>query len=114
MTISRDYAVASGLTNAVPRGANRRDMGFTLIELVMAMAIGAIISVAVVASIAQALNGSSRSSNHMVAVRQVQNAGYWVSRDAAMAQTTATDPDFLILSWTGWDNKQTQVRYGTF
>jgi len=41
----------------------------------------------------------------MTAVRQVQNAGYWISRDALMAESTdnvTTPPDFLILNWTEW------------
>jgi hypothetical protein len=57
---------------------------------------------------------NARSSNHMVAIRQVQNAGYWVSHDAQMAQTTnatATLPDFLILKWTDWNNGLNQVTY---
>jgi prepilin-type N-terminal cleavage/methylation domain-containing protein len=99
---------------AVRIGASDRNDGFTLIELVIAIAVGAVISLAVVTSLAQMLSGSARSSNHMTAVRQVQNAGYWVSRDAAMAHTTnvtTISPDFLIFAWTGWDDRQHQVKY---
>jgi prepilin-type N-terminal cleavage/methylation domain-containing protein len=96
---------------AVPSVENNRGDGFTLIEVVIAIAVGAIISLAVVSSIAQVIDGSARSSNRMTAMRQVQNAGYWVSRDAAMAQNTTTSPDFLTFMWTGWDNRVTRVRY---
>jgi prepilin-type N-terminal cleavage/methylation domain-containing protein len=90
--------------------------GFTLIELVIALAVGAVVALAVVSSISQVFIGSARSSNHMTAVRQVQNAGYWVSRDAAMAHSiiptaTATPPELLLLSWTDWPNRVIQVRY---
>jgi prepilin-type N-terminal cleavage/methylation domain-containing protein len=102
-----------------PRGltpclSGRLQKGFTLVELLVAIAVGSIISLAVIGSIAQLLNGSTRSSNHMAAVRQVQNAGYWVSRDAAMSSSTNTTtgyPDFLIFKWTNWDGVRNQVRY---
>jgi len=59
--------------------------GVTLIELVMAIAVGGILLAAVTMSIVTLLNTNTRNSNHMVAVRNVQNAGYWVSRDAECA-----------------------------
>jgi prepilin-type N-terminal cleavage/methylation domain-containing protein len=93
---------------------HRRARGFTLVELVVALAVGSIIALAVITSITQVLNGSARSSNHMSAIRQVQNAGYWVSRDAAMAHSTnvtTVSPDFLVFTWTGWDDRQNKVRY---
>ena len=49
----------------------------------------------------------------MNAVRQVQNAGYWISRDAGMAQSIETDnltpPDFLIFSWTELDSDDEEI-----
>lgn len=91
-------------------GSNQK--GFTLVELVMAMAVTAIIAGAVTTVIYQVFNMNARSSNHMVAVRQVQNAGYWVSHDAQMAQSTnVTGADFLVLKWTDWNNGQNQVTY---
>jgi len=48
----------------------------------------------------------------MTAVRQVQNAGYWISRDALMAESTdnvTTPPDFLILNWTEWDYDEDSI-----
>ncbi len=91
-------------------GSNQK--GFTLVELVMAMAVTAIIASAVTTVIYQVFNMNARSSNHMVAVRQVQNAGYWVSHDAQMAQSTnVTGADFLVLKWTDWNNGQNQVTY---
>jgi prepilin-type N-terminal cleavage/methylation domain-containing protein len=91
-------------------GSNQK--GFTLVELIMAMAVTAIIASAVTTVIYQVFNMNARSSNHMVAVRQVQNAGYWVSHDAQMAQSTnVTGADFLVLKWTDWNNGQNQVTY---
>ena len=84
------------------------EKGFTLVELVVAITIMVLASGAAGAAIFQIFNGTGRSNSHMTAVRQVQNAGYWISRDAQMAQTATIDnltlPDFLILSWTEWDD----------
>jgi prepilin-type N-terminal cleavage/methylation domain-containing protein len=86
--------------------------GVTLVELVMAMAVVSIIMVATYSAMAQLFNTNTRSTSHMVAVRQVQSAGYWVSRDGLMAlqiNDTAyfalTNPtNKLELIWTDWRN----------
>jgi prepilin-type N-terminal cleavage/methylation domain-containing protein len=62
-----------------------RQRGFTLIEMVVAMAVAGIILAAVGYSILQVFNLNTRNTNYMTAVREVQSAGYWVTRDAAMA-----------------------------
>ncbi len=83
------------------------EKGFTLIELIIATTIMVLASGAAGAAIFQIFGGTERNSDHLTVVRQVQNAGYWISRDAQMAQSVITDnltpPDFLILSWTEWD-----------
>jgi len=83
------------------------EKGFTLVELLIAITIMVLASGAAGAAIFQILRGTERNNNHMTAVSQVHNAGYWISRDAQMAQSVTTDnltlPDFLILSWTEWD-----------
>ena len=83
------------------------EKGFTYIELVVAIAIIALISGATATATFQVFQGTERSNNHMTAVRQVHNAGYRISRDAQMAQSVTADnltlPDFLVLSWTERD-----------
>jgi prepilin-type N-terminal cleavage/methylation domain-containing protein len=66
---------------------NKKQEGFTLIEMIIALTLAAIIVTAVTMVTFQVINGSARSNNHMTAIREVQNAGYWVSRDFSMAQT---------------------------
>jgi type II secretory pathway component PulJ len=83
--------------------------GMTLIELVMALLVAFIIAGAAYSVLAQLFNTNTRSTGHMVVVRQVQNAGFWVSRDGLMAlqiYTTSnlTSPDKLRLRWTDWRN----------
>jgi len=82
--------------------------GLTFVELMIAMLIAAVIAVAVGYSIAHLFNMNTRNSNYMIAVRQVQSAGYWVTRDAEMARpelTSTTVPGKLLsLAWYDTDN----------
>ena len=86
---------------------HRNQRGFTIIELLIAFALTGIVAGATTTAIVQVFDGSARSSNHMTAVRQVQNAGYWVSRDAQMAETVVTTGATgfpLTLTWIEWDS----------
>jgi len=82
--------------------------GFTMIEVIIAIAVTAIITGGITMTIFQVFDGNTRTSNHMIAVRQVQNAGYWVSHDGQMAQSvepTADSDGFpLTLTWADWDS----------
>ncbi len=84
--------------------------GITMIELTMALLITVIITAGITMTIFQVISGNARSNNHMIAVRQVQNAGYWVSHDVQMAQSvdTTDDPEtteleLVTLTWTDWE-----------
>ena len=94
---------------------HKNQMGFTLIELMLAIAISGIITGGVTMTIFQVFSGNTRTSNHMTAVRQVQNAGYWVSHDAQMTQSVDDNPtapeEILRLTWTDWDGNEHQVVY---
>ena len=84
------------------------DKGFTLIEVLISITIMALASGAAGAAIFQILRNTERNSDHMNAVRQVENAGYWISRDAEMSSSAnatgiLTPPNFLVLNWTEWD-----------
>ena len=84
----------------------RGERGFTLIEVLVVIAIVASITAAATMSTFQVFNVTRRSNDHVVAVRQVQNAGYWISRDALMAENIVVDnqtpSNFLVLTWTEW------------
>jgi prepilin-type N-terminal cleavage/methylation domain-containing protein len=82
------------------------EKGFTLLELLIAIALTGIVTTAITMIILQTFTGSTRSANHMVAVRQVQEAGYYVSLYAYTAQGTEITGDSgfpLILSWVDFD-----------
>ncbi len=82
---------------------NKSQLGFTLIELLIAIAIGGAIAGAGSMATRQVMTETIRNNNHEVAVRQVQNAGHWVTRDTQMAQTVVPDGDAdglpLTLTW---------------
>jgi len=85
--------------------------------VILAIALTGIITGAITSTIFQVVIGSLRTNNHMIVVRQVQNAGYWVSHDAQMAQTIDTGDDPLgegfplVLTWTDWAGDEHQVTY---
>ena len=96
---------------------NKDRRGFTLIEVLIALAITALIVSVVTMSIFQVFDINARSSSRMIAIKQVQNAGYWISHDARMTQQ---DPviekhggqlESITLTWTDLDGNQHQVHY---
>ena len=83
----------------------RGEQGFSHIEILVAMVIVALLTGVAMLSTFQVINVTRSTNDHMTAVRQVQNAGYWISRDALMAKNVIVDlesADFLILTWTEW------------
>jgi prepilin-type N-terminal cleavage/methylation domain-containing protein len=97
---------------------NKNQLGFTLIELLLVLALTGAVTSATTATIFQVFDGNTRSSNHMEAIRQAQNAGYWVSHDAKMAQVihigdnpATTELELVKLTWTEWNNTTHQATY---
>ncbi len=68
------------------RGWPGDSRGFTLMEMMLALAIGALVMGGVFAVWTQMFNVTAANSNYMAAFRQVQNGGDWISRDAQMTQ----------------------------
>ena len=77
--------------------------GFTLIELLVVIAITGLIGTGITMSIFQVVKMNDSISCHMIAITQVENAGYWITRDALMAQSIIADAEALTLAWVGWE-----------
>jgi prepilin-type N-terminal cleavage/methylation domain-containing protein len=77
--------------------ANKNQKGFTLIELIIAVAISGLIIGSIAMAITQIFIGHAQSSGEMTALLQVQNVGYWINRDGPMAEkiepAITDDPD---------------------
>ena len=90
-----------------------RQKGFAYIELIISVGIMVLLAEAAAMTMFQTLKGTECNNNRMTVARQVQSAGYRISRDAQMAQTAKTDnltaPDFLILYWIVWDSNQDPI-----
>lgn len=83
------------------------EKGFTLIEMIAVVAIMALVASGATMTFFQVVKGTERSNEQITAVRQVQNSGYWISRDTHMAQEVgvAGGSGFpLTLTWTDWDS----------
>lgn len=77
----------------------QREKGFTLLEAVIGLAIMALVVVAIAATTTTILMNHGRAAEQNVALPQVQNAGFWISRDVQMARNiTASDPNGFPLS----------------
>ncbi|GEM_PF-4416678 len=90
------------------------ESGFTLIEFVVAMAIVSILTYAGAMTISRVVQGTHQANDDMTALRQVQNIGYWLTRDLSTSQNISPgdDPEtpqleFVSLVWTDWENART-------
>ena len=84
--------------------------GFTLVEMLVVLVLIGIITGGITAAISQVLTINTRASNHMIAVRQVQQAGKEVSKDTLQAQSvnaTGSPYHLVTLTWVEWGTNQT-------
>jgi prepilin-type N-terminal cleavage/methylation domain-containing protein len=88
--------------------------GYTLIEMVMVIAILGILSMAVNQAIVHTVRISSHGTDSMTAISQLENAFRWVNIDVQQSQII--EPEMgngfpLSLSWVGWNGAIHAVTY---
>ena len=97
----------------------RDEKGQTVIEVIVATAVSALIAVVAVMTVVLIIVNSQRNNDCTTAVRQAQNLGHWVSQDVLTAQTITVgddpetaDVEFIIASWKDWETGDTyDIRY---
>ncbi|MBL7126139.1 MAG: prepilin-type N-terminal cleavage/methylation domain-containing protein [Dehalococcoidales bacterium] len=78
---------------------SKRQKGFTMLELVIGSAIMAVVVGAIAASLITLFLNYGQAAGQSSALPQVQNAGFWISRDVQTSRNvTATDPNGFPLS----------------
>jgi len=93
--------------------------GITLVELLVAMAIGATVVAGALGVLNQIMILVPKAENSMLAIRQAQSAGYWIDRDATCAQVITPTPNLftlstatpLVISYVKWDATKTTISY---
>lgn len=69
----------------------RGEKGFTLIEVIVSLAITSLIVMVLTMAIVTLVKNSPATTERSVTLRQVQNAGYVISRDVQMAENVTLD-----------------------
>ena len=93
--------------------------GVTLVETLLAAGIAAMIVGVLGSAIFLFMRVTEEGNDHFRALHDVQNAGFWITRDGESAQTTAVDGVSgnmtLVLGWTdgGQSHTVTYYRSGT-
>ena len=93
----------------------RKRKGLTLIEILTALGITAIIAPGIAISINQTIAVNSASVNRMEAIKQVENALLYINYDAQMAQTIQTSAGAgfpFTITYKEWNNTSLSVILG--
>ena len=80
--------------------------GFTLIEILISIAISAVLGFGAAAVLSQMFGENRRATTSMENTQQVESVGYWLTRDALIAQTIEPGASAgfpLRLKWQNWD-----------
>lgn len=88
--------------------------GFMLLELLTVMPIISVLMGVMTMTTIMIMNVGSQNNNHILTLTQVQNAGYWVTRDVMNGQVITPDPSYGVLvkiEWDDWDGTHNEIDY---
>jgi prepilin-type N-terminal cleavage/methylation domain-containing protein len=85
----------------------KREAGFTLFEMLVAMAVGGVLLAGLVTGIFQVLYGVEQIKVKSIAIADIENAAHWITRDVVMGQSVslvdgAPPVSQMSLSWTDY------------
>jgi len=95
---------------------NRSQLGFTLVELTIALAVGALVLVGSMQILHHMVVTSATDRAQATALLQVQYVGFWISEDVIQASpenvTIGDGQGFpLKIEWTTWGGDVNRVEY---
>jgi prepilin-type N-terminal cleavage/methylation domain-containing protein len=96
------------------RSIRHEQDGFSLVEMLAALIITALIGFGAAAATNQIITQAPENADYSAASNQVANAIHWISRDAQMSQDVTTEGAAgfpLTLTWIEWDNSEHQIIY---
>jgi type II secretory pathway pseudopilin PulG len=106
------------VTGQRPGGTEKNQSGSTLVEILIVIALTGILGAGVMTAIYQVYEVNASGVARMMAVKEVENAVHWITRDALMAQREPMfeeDEDSrlrkIILTWVEWDGNVNVVTY---
>jgi prepilin-type N-terminal cleavage/methylation domain-containing protein len=95
-------------------GVYHLENGFTLIELLVVIPILAVIMGVMSMTIIMIMKVGAQNNDHALALSQVQNTGYWITRDVMNGQVISPQPEpgiFLRIEWDDWDSTHHEIEY---
>jgi prepilin-type N-terminal cleavage/methylation domain-containing protein len=93
---------------------HHNERGFTLIEILIALAITGFLAVGIGTAIVQIGSVSDISNSRVTAVKQIENAIHYINRDVQQAQKVEINGTgyWIRLTWVSWDdNSIVQIVY---
>jgi prepilin-type N-terminal cleavage/methylation domain-containing protein len=87
----------------------RNQKGFTLIEILVAVPLIGLIGVGAAITTSQVFSMNEMGMNKGIAIKQVENAVQYISRDAQQAQIIEVNGSNINLSWKDWTTNNSVV-----
>ena len=105
----------------VREAKKRSQRGFTLVELMIALAVSAMLMVGSMQLLSHMVVTTAQNRAKTMAMLQVQYVGFWITEDVVQARpdgVTPTDPlnpatldSLLTIQWTQWNGVQHRIVY---